>query len=326
MALTKDLISNAHPSLAALPPDALQALMTVSANDEKAQIDKAIYDKTGEHAKRIDDDVLAVSGIPKSSHDQKYYDYLKEVITKLKGEVDGAKTHKDKIATLEAEKKALEDGKTSGQEVLKKQLNDKDGELAAVRAQLATETEKYKKEAEDERTKRADLEVRHEFAKTYAGVTWKPETVIAKEDREFIVKANEDRVLTTHAIESIPDGKGGTMVVLRNKSTQQIEYNPGNNMLPYTVSEYLMKGLGIVVDGQKKVAGSGSTPPAGGGGSSDPTKPGGSLAIQSKTKVGADEEIINHLLANAVPKGSELFATEQARLRQENNVDALPTQ
>ena len=324
MALTKELILAAHPSLNSLAPDALAALITVSTNDETVQVAKAIYDKTGEHAKNIETDVLTVSGIAKSTPDQKYYDYLKEVITKLKTEVDGAKTHKDKIATLEAEKKTLEDGKTTGQEVLKRQLTDKENELAAVRAQLETETAKLKGEAEAERAKLADLTTRHEFAKTYAGITWKPETIISKEDREFIVKANEDRVLQTHTIETIPDGKGGQMTVLRNKTTQQIEHNPGNSMLPYTVQEFLMKGLSVAIDATKTQKGAGSAPPAPGGPPADPTKPGGSLAISAKDKVAADEEIRNHLIAQGVARGTDEFQMEHTRLREENKVDALP--
>ena len=100
--LTKEILL-ANSTLAGLSAEQLEAIATLSQNDEAAVIAKKTSDIYG----GLDADILVASGVEKNGG-EKTYDYAKRVIGTLKKSVDGAKGNAEKIAALEAEKAKLQ--------------------------------------------------------------------------------------------------------------------------------------------------------------------------------------------------------------------------
>ena len=100
--LTKDILI-ANTALASLTDEQIAAITTLSQNDENSVIAKRI----GEIYGALDNDILDSAGIQKNGT-EKTYDYLKRVLSELKGKISDTNTIKKQVEDLTKEKSRLE--------------------------------------------------------------------------------------------------------------------------------------------------------------------------------------------------------------------------
>ncbi len=310
MALTEELIKQQAP-LAELTEEQIRAIVTLSVNDEGTSIGKRI----GEIYGAIDDDIYQSFGIAKEQG-EKTYDYVKRVGATVKSKLDEAKEYDEKMATLQQEKTDLEDKIKSGKgtEAISQKLKDTTDKLDQMKKQHQKEIEEWKKKAAESEGRVSRLLIDNQFEKALMGKTFKPE--VGEDLQNTIVEGAKTKILSSFTPDFVDDGKGGQIMVFRNKDGQ-IQNNPDNGLNPYTAEELLIKELkpAMAETGQ---AGTGSKKPGGKGTQPDV------MVSEAKTQMEADNIIVKDLLAKGLAKGSEQFDAEQKRIRSENKVDELP--
>lgn len=316
MALTTEIIK-ANEKLAALPEDQLQAIVTLSKNDE----DTVIAKKIGEHHGKIETDVKEVSGVDKKEG-EKSYDYMKRAMTTFKEKAESADelqktidTNKTTIADLQ---KKIADGNTD--EALKQQLKDAQDAQKAAQNSLATKEKEWKEKNDQLTTDMQSMQVNGEFGKATAGLKFK--AAFTEDIQKTLVSSAQTAILGKYSPDWVDDGKGGKVMVYRTKDdAAEIARNPANGLNPFTTEELVKAQLKDSLD---------SAPVKPGGGTNNPNNPPTPDPVQiadigsAKTQVEADKLIVKHLLQKGLTKDHEDFSTEQKKIRDENSVSKLP--
>jgi hypothetical protein len=310
MALTKEVIT-ANAGLASLTEDQVAAIVELSRNDESTVIGNRI----GEIYGQLDKDIFAVTGVEKKQG-VRTYEYMKEILGRYKEEAASVPTLQGDVAKLRDEiagyKKTIAEGK--GDEEIAKQLRDAQKQLSDSRELLtktATEWDaKYK--ALDAEYKAAIVD--GEFSAALAGMKLKsiyPESV----QRTLVESAK--RAILSASTPEIQTGEDGRRTLVFRGSDGNVRTNPENKLNPFTAAELLRAELRDVIEPQRKVTGTGTTPP---------NEVVTTTVAGAKTQVEADELIAKDLLAKGVIRGSQDFAEQSLKLRREYGVDKLPIQ
>lgn len=317
MALTQELIQ-ANAATAGLTTEQINAIVTMSQNDESAVIAK----KTGEIYGGLDNDIFSVSGIAKDGT-EKTYDYAKRVIGEIKTKADAAGDLNNQIATLNREKARLEKVIAEGgaDAETKKQLAQAQKDLAAVTKSFTDLKTEFDTAKDNHAKEMFGLRLDGEMDKSVGGLKFKaglPDAVTS------VILANAKTKVKGMTPEYIDDGKGGKMLAFKDASGA-IMRNPNNQLNPYTASELIEKELremGVLETG-KQTQGAGSHGGNGGNG-------GGASGVidlsGARTQVEADEAITKALLAQGLTIGSDAFQTAKTKAWVDNNVKALPIQ
>ena len=311
--LTIELL-NANAVLSSMTDEQKQAIVTLSQNDENA----VIAAKTSELYSNIDADVLNVSGQAKGGT-EKTYEFVKRVISDLKGKADKTDELQTQVRSLTAKNASLEKSiaEGNGNEQLTKELNKTKADLANVQNQFAV-LQKQKEELSAKYEKDLkDIKIDGAMQSAIASIKFKPE-----------LPESATKVLMQQAIDKIKgmnpdfedDGKGGKTIMFHD-ATGAVMRNIATNLNPYTAEELLSKELdsmGVLDKGRQ----------AAGGGTQTPTKTqnsGGAVSIEgAKTRTEAYDAITNVLLAQGYKPGTKEFGDKMTEAWKENNIASLP--
>lgn len=312
MALTSEIL-RANAATAALTDEQINAIVTLSQNDE----DSVIGQKTGEIYGGLDNDILSASGIAKNGT-EKTYDYAKRVIGEIKAQAGNATELQGKVDALTAEKTRLEGiiAKGGSDAETKRQLETARADLANVTRQFNELKTKYDTAEADHTKEIFNLHLSGDLAAASAGLKFKA----------GLPKSATD-VLLQQAIQTVKgmnpayvdNGKGGkTLVFMENGA---IKRNPNNALNPYTAGELLtdtLKGMGVLEEVRKQTgAGSpGTILPGGGGTVTD--------LSGARTQSEAYDIIAKSLMAEGKTIGSKEFEEAMQKAWKDNNVKALP--
>ena len=308
--LTKEILL-ANSTLAELSAEQLEAIATLSQNDEAAVIAK----KTSEIYGGLDADILVASGVEKSGG-EKTYDYAKRVIGTLKKSVDGAKGNAEKIAALEADKAKLQaELEKGGGEELQKQLNQTQTDLKSVMEKYNTLKADYDKAQSDFAAKLLNTRLDADLAGAAKGL--KIKSGIPSAAAEILMKQAFAKLKASRP--EYIDNADGTQSLIFKDADGAVMRNPNNTLNPYTAAELLRKELGemgVLENRQGKGTGTNTDPnPA----------PAGVIDISgAKNQREAYEIIDKALIAQGKVAGSRAYQDAMDAAWKENNIVTLP--
>lgn len=308
--LTKEILL-ANATLAGLSAEQLEAIATLSQNDEAAVIAKKTSDIYG----GLDADILVASGVEKSGG-EKTYDYAKRVIGTLKKSVDGAKGNANKIAALEAEKAKLQaELEKGGGEELQKQLNQTKTDLKSVMEKYNTLKANYDKVQSDFAAKLLNTRLDADLAGAAKGL--KIKSGIPSAAAEILMKQAFAKLKASRP--EYMDNADGTQSLIFKDADGAVMRNPNNTLNPYTAEELLRKELGemgVLENRQGKGTGTSTDPnPA----------PAGVIDISgAKNQREAYEIIDKALTAQGKVAGSRAYQDAMDAAWKENNIVTLP--
>ena len=308
--LTKEILL-ANSTLAGLSAEQLEAIATLSQNDEAAVIAK----KTSEIYGGLDADILVASGVEKSGG-EKTYDYAKRVIGTLKKSVDGAKGNADKIAALEAEKAKLQaELEKGGGEELQKQLNQSQTDLKSVMEKYNNLKADYDKAQSDFAAKLLNTRLDADLAGAAKGL--KIKSGIPSAAAEILMKQAFAKLKASRP--EYIDNADGTQSLIFKDADGAVMRNPNNPLNPYTAAELLRKELGemgVLENRQGKGTGTSTD--------HNPA-PAGVIDISgAKNQREAYEIIDKALTAQGKVVGSRAYQDAMDAAWKENNIVTLP--
>ena len=313
MALTPEVIK-ANEALSSLSDDQVEAISTLSANDETSTINT----KIGEHHGLIEKDIREISGEDKKQG-EKSYDYLKRVLGDYKEKSKGSESLSAKITEKENKIAELEqkivDGK--GNEAIAQKLKDAQDQLQVLSAQYETDKNAWEKEKGDFTERITGIQVKAAFGKATAGLKFKagyPDAI-----KQTLLNSAESSLLSTYTPDWVDAGDGNRTMVFRDKNGE-IARNKANGLNPYTAEELITEQLKEVLDFGQNRKGAGTKKPNGAGTDTIDTVD----FANAKTQVEADELIVRYLLQQGETRGSSSFADRQKQIRNDNGVSKLP--
>lgn len=308
--LTTEVLK-ANESLSALTEDQLNAIVTLSQNDENAVIGA----RFGEVYRTFDENIAKGSGIARNG-DEKTYNYLDRVLVELKARGDDSEKQ---VAELQKEtarlQKALADG--AGDAETKKALAQAQKDLTAVTSQYNELKANYDKLGEQHKKELFGLRVDSELAAARQGVKFKsgfPTTVTD------VIMQNAIAKIKGMNPEFIDNGKGGQILTFKDENGA-IMRNPENQLNPYTASDLLqreLKQMGVLDEGIHKT-GAGTEPPPRQTESVQPVD-----VSTARTRLEADDIISTQLLARGLVKGSKAYQEAYNEAWKTNNIQSLP--
>lgn len=314
MALTSDVLK-ANAVLAGLTEEQIQAITTLSQNDENT----VIAQKTGKIYGDLDADILAATGVAKNGT-EKTYDYAKRVLSAFKTKAEGANGLSAQIESLTKEKarleKAIADGATDAETA--KALKQAKADLTAVQTQFNDLKTKYDQAEQTHQTELFGIRVESALQTAVAGVKFKPE--LPESATKVLLSQAIDKIKGMNP-EYIDDGKGGKMLAFKDE-TGAIMRNPNNQLNPYTPADLLTRELETmgIIDKGRQAAGGGTNPPAGGGSGSGATV----TIAGAKTRTEAYDAITATLQGQGLQVGTKQFDDAMTAAWKENNIAALP--
>ena len=312
--LTQDIIKQQN-ALASLTDEQVNAIVTLSQNDESAVIGQRI----GELYRQLDATIARETGIERNG-DEKTYLYLERAAKALAERAKDADGLTKQVETLTKEKSKLEKAiaEGTGGEEAKKALTQAQKDLAAVTKQFTELKADYDNVKAQHEKELFGIKVENEINAATAGLKFKAD-----------FPASVTSVILSQAIqkvkgmnpEFIDDGKGGKTLAFKDE-TGAVKRNPENQLNPYTAGELLtkeLKEMGVLDEG-RKVTGTGTQPPTGAMGST-------SVDVSSaRTRNEAYEIITQQLMQQGLVNGSEAFQDALNQAWKDNNISSLPTQ
>lgn len=311
--LTSDII-RANTALAGLTDEQINAITTLSENDENSVIAK----KTGEIYGALDADILAVTGVEKNGT-EKTYDYAKRVMGDLKSKLQGTEDLQKQVDSLTREKtrleKAIADGTADAETV--KALKQAKADLQNVTTQYTELSSKYESELANHQKELLNVRVENALQVAASGIKFKaglPESVTK------VIMSQATEKLKGMNPEYIDDGKGGKVLAFKGEDGA-IMRNPNNQLNPYTPAELLAKelnGMGVL-EQQRRAAGGGTGKPDGQHGGDYSVDLGG-----ARTQSEAYEAITKMLLSQGKTVGSKEFDEGMRKAWTDNKIKDLP--
>lgn len=315
MALTSEVLK-ANAVLAGLTDEQIQAITTLSQNDENT----VIAQKTGKIYGDLDADILAATGIAKNGT-EKTYDYAKRVLSEFKTKAEGANGLTAQIESLTKEKarleKAIADGATDAETA--KALKQAKADLTAVQTQFNDLKTKYDEAEQKYQNELFGVRIESALQTAVAGVKFKPE--LPESATKVLLSQAIDKIKAMNP-EYIDDGKGGKVLAFKDE-TGALMRNPNNQLNPYTPGDLLTRELETmgIIDKGRQAAGGGTGAPGGNGGNGG----GGAISISgAKTRVEAYDAITQTLQGQGLQVGTKQFDDAMSAAWKENNIAALP--
>lgn len=310
--LTVDMLRQ-NGLLAGLTDDQLNAIATMSQNDENTVIGAKIGALHGQY----DTDILGITGITKGQG-EKSYDYLKRVLNDYKTQLTSTATIQAQLANantqIENLKQKLAEG--SGDETLKQQLRDAKKLASDLQTQLTQSATDLAKQKEAYEKQIKDIYVDNAFNEAISGLKFK--SGITEGIKSVLLKAAKAEILAKGTPDFV-DNNGNKVLVYRDAAGNVIN-NPANNLNPFTTQELLMQtSIKDVIDNGISQLGGGTKPI---------TRHDTQVTVLdlsgAKTQVDADKIIESYLLGNGLTRDSAEFASQSMQLRTENKVNELP--
>lgn len=308
--LTTEVLK-ANESLSALSDEQLNAIVTLSQNDENAVIGA----RFGEVYRTFDENIAKASGISRNG-DEKTYAYLDRVLVELKGKNDDAGKQLAELTKENARlTKALSDG--SGDIETKKALSQAQKDLASVTSQYNELKADYDKLGDSHRKELLGLRIDAELANAQQGLKVKagfPQSVT-----DVILKNAISTIKSMHP-EFIDDGKGGKVLAFKDEQGAILR-NPENQLNPYTASDLLrkeLKQMGVLDEGVHQT-GAGSEPA-----NITPNNDASVDLSGARTKTEASDIIAKQLLSRGLIKGTKDYQDAFDEAWTTNNIAKLP--
>lgn len=309
MALTRELITQ-QSALSSLTDEQINAITTLSANDEDSVIGRRI----GEIYRNMDDTIAQSLGIQRNG-DEKTYNYLSRAAKEFSGKYSDYDTIK---TTLEHEKqenarlnKLVKDG--AADKELQTKYDQTSAELASTKQTYSQLQQQFAEEQKKHTSEMLSLQIDNDLKSALAGLKFKANLPKTAVDALTLTAIAAVKGMNPDYITS-PEGK---RLVFRDKDGGVLN-NPQNQLNPYTASELLsqqLKSLGVLDEGRQQ-----------GGGGTQPNPAGANHNAQifsadlssAKTRVEADEIIERELMRQGLTRGTAKFQEEMLRVRQEN--------
>lgn len=308
MSLTLEILKKSD-KLEGLSDDQLNAIVTLSVNDETTVINK----KTGEIYGNIDRDIEEATGL-KKPQGMKTYDWHKLLL----GDIQKYKDLKSQFDTLKEEKTELEKKIEKGEgldEELKKQIAAKDKKIDDLNKQMKADKELLDTKTKDFEKKTFDLNFNFLSSEAEKGLTFID--AIQPNIQQVLIKNAKSEILSEYEVDQIDDGKGGLRTVFKKDGV--VVNNPDNGLNPYTLEElYKIKLKDSLKTGESK-KGAGSKGGEGGQVGSQTIDISG-----AKSQVEADELIVKQIMSEGIARDSQDFQPRFDELRTENKVADLP--
>lgn len=314
MALTIDILK-ANSVLAGLTQEQIDAIVTLSVNDENTVIGK----KVGEIHGQYDIDVESTVGVPKKQG-EKSYDYVKRVLNDFKTKMASLNDLNTKITTLTSEKEALEAKikEGSGDAVLKQQLTDANTKLIQLQQMYDTDKATFEANKAKYDSDIQNLHVNHAIDTALTGLKFK--ATIPESAQKILISTAKAEILTAYKPEFITDQLGNKTLVYRDQNGNLMN-NPQNALNPFTTQELISNKLKDVLDFGVQKPGTGTRVP-----NVAPIVSANIDLTGVKTQVEADKAIETHLMAQGFTRDSADFATKSIEIRNELEVAKLPIQ
>lgn len=309
--LTREIIT-ANAVLAKLTEEEINAIVTLSQNDENAVIGARI----GEIYRQMDTTIAEATGVARNG-DEKTYLYLARATKSLKEQADSVTGLNAKITELQTEetrlKKIIADGEGNAETA--KQLDQARKDLTAVKKQYNDLKAEFDTAKDNHAKELFNVRIENVLSGATAGLKFKAELPKSVTD---IIVTNAIAKIKGMNPEYIDDGKGGKVLAFKDE-TGAILRNPENQLNPYNATELIareLKTMGVLDEGRKQ-EGTGGKGKNGGNG--------GTLDISSaRTRIEAGDIIAQQLMAQGLTRGSEEFDKAYIDAYRDNNVNSLP--
>lgn len=311
MALTRQIIT-ANAALSALTDEQIQAIETLSQNDENAVIGSRI----GEIYRNMDATIETNLGV-KRNGDEKTYNFLERAAKEVFAKVKKSSELQEQITALTAEKERLEkvikDGEGNAEAA--KQLEQAQKDLAATKKAFNDMKSQYDAEKAKHENELFGIKVDNVLSSATNGIKFKPEYP------ESVVS-----VLLSQAVEKvkgmnpefIDNGTGGKVLVFKDANGARLN-NPENALNPYTANELItkeLKAMGVLDESKKTGGGTGNGGNGGGNNTFD--------IFGCRTKSEAHDAIEKQLLSQGLVVGSSEYTEAMDAAWLSSGVQQLP--
>lgn len=302
-----------------LTEEQLNAIVKLSNNDAKADIEAAEKKAKGVVFGRFDDDIKNIFGIDKEGNEPTHI-FLKNAVEKWKADNKGG-DNADRITELETLNADLQKKIEAGQgndaaiEAWKKKYED----VLSQNDLLKSDQDKLKSDFEAQLKEKDETYhntlIHGALDSVLKDLKFKSEDLVSKRVRDAFIKTEKEKLLNSYKTRFVDDGNGGKMLEFLDE-TGEILRNPDNKREPYTALELLSKGLTDIIDTGKHQSGGGS-------------KAGGNKGFNldlgaAKTQVEADNIITQRLLSEGYAKTDSKFNEKHAEMRTAAEVHKLP--
>lgn len=267
-----------------IPDSVLAAIATLSTNDERIEIDKAVGINYG----MVDAVVAEILGV-QNTPGNKTTEYLKTNLKALKEKADSAgnigaiTTERDNYKKeVDRLKKEILDGSTDA--TLKKQVSDleakikqKDTDIENLRTTKESEISTLKKSLDTELSTNLDLALKSQAEAYFATLKFDPKLP------QWAVDAKKAQVISevqTKKGQAAFDGEGPDRKLVFKDSQGNVLKNAANGLNPFGFGELAGEFVKDAVVGATG-GGGGTKPPTQGGGGGTKTTTGGGLDISS---------------------------------------------
>lgn len=292
-----------------------EAIVTLSKNDEET----VIGNRFREVYNRLDATIEKETGV-KRNGDEKTYNYLERAARELATKANSVDGLNIKIHDLTAErdrlKKTIEDG--NGDEKLKKDLQQAQRDLEAVRTQYNTLKTDFDKQKQDHATELINFRIDNEIAGAKGAIKFKAELPETATNVLMEQAINKIKALKH---EFIDDGNGGTRLVFKD-ANDAIMRNAEKQLEPFTVAELLAKELkmmGVIDEGRRQEGIETKTPNV------VQTEQGIVIDLTGvRTQTEAQELIAQTLMKQGIANGSKAFQEAMNKAWKDNNIQTLP--
>lgn len=295
-----------------------EAIATLSKNDEET----VIGNKFREVYNRLDATIEKETGV-KRNGDEKTYNYLERAARELATKANSVEGLNTKIHDLTAErdrlKKTIEDG--NGDEKLKKDLQQAQRDLEAVRTQYNTLKTDFDKQKQDHAAELINFRIDNEIAGAKGAIKFKAELPETATNVLMEQAINKIKALKH---EFIDDGNGGTRLVFKD-ANDAIMRNAEKQLEPYTVTDLLakeLKTMGVIDEGRRQEGIETKTPKV------VHTENGIVIDLTGvRTQSEAQELIAQTLMKQGIANGSKAFQEAMDKAWKENfeALKKLPT-
>lgn len=308
--LTRELLQ-ANEALSSLSDEQIEAITTLSSNDENTVIGQRI----GEVYRRFDETIASSTGIAREGA-EKTYDYLARAARIITEKAAGQEVLTKEIQSLKSEKERLEGIiAKGGDEATRQELESAKKDLASVREQYNTLKNDYDTQKNTHESEIRGIRIDNEIVSAKGSLKLKQEIPVTAAD---VIMAQAIAKVKGQNPQFIDDGKGGKTLAFHD-SEGAILRNPENKLEPFTAAELLkaeLKAMGVLHEGVKgKGAGGGAA--AGGGSSVIDTS-------SCRTQSEAYEYISQALLRKGLVYQSKKFVEELDKIWVENAIKKLP--
>lgn len=316
MAINKDLIIQ-NEALKTLSDEQIQAIETLSLNDENTVIAKKVGEIHGAYEKDLE-----AAGFKKPegwrNKDGKsaVYHYLKEAVLPVAME---ANTLKSQLDAQKAKVTELETKISSGSndEVLKQQLKDANKKFEDLNGLYTKEKSEFESKLNTEKETTKNILVNSEIEKALSGLKIKGDDIIPESVRKAFIENAKQKIISKNKPDFIENGNGGKVLVFRNENGDILN-NPSKGLAPFSAKDLLEKELKDILEPDKSQGGAG-------GGSSSKSKEVNVDLSQAKTQVEADTMIREMLMKQGEVRGTASMQEKHNAMRKANpDIAKLP--